>query len=167
MKGYLFRSHLSVTGYATVGTRPDAAFAYKTLVSFNDCHGPSHRDALEDFIGYLAVTAETHMLKLSKGGGDCVVAYCDADSNGTECHQSTTGWIIFHGDNPISWASHTQKCTARLTGEAEAWDAGGLQPSQASVRKQSMSRCLSNLWTRNLAWYRCSPTKGPMRILAV
>ena len=91
MKNYPFRSHLGVTGYVTVGTRPDSAYAYKTLASFNDCHGPLHRDALQDFIGYLAVTADTHTLKLGKGGGDQIVAYCDADWNGTECHRSTTG----------------------------------------------------------------------------
>ena len=70
-------------------------------------------------LGYVAVTAESHILKLSKGGGDCVMAFCDADWNSTACHRSTTSWIIFHGNNPISWASRTQKCTARSTGEAE------------------------------------------------
>ena len=119
LKQYPFRSHLGVTGYVTVGTRNDGAFACKTLASFNDCHGPSHRKALDDFIGYLAMTADSHTLKLSKGGGDYLVANCDADWNGTLCHRSTTGWIIFHGTNPISWASRTQKCTARSTGEAE------------------------------------------------
>ena len=119
LKQYPYRSHLGVTGYVTVGTRNDGAFAYKTLASFNDCHGTTHRKALDDFIGYLAMTADSHTLKLSKGGGDYLVANCDADWNGTLCHRSTTGWIIFHGTNPISWASRTQKCTARSTGEAE------------------------------------------------
>ena len=119
LKNYPYRSNLGVTGYAVVGTRPDGAFAYKTLASFNDCHQQPHRTALDDFISYLNVTADALPLKLSKSGGDSLSAYCDADWNGTECHRSTTGWIVFHGNNPISWASRTQKCTARSTGEAE------------------------------------------------
>ena len=88
LKDYPHRSHLGVAGYVTVRTRPDASFAYKTLASFNDCHGPSHQEALQDLISCLAVTAETHTLKLSKGSGNCVITYCDADCNSTECHRS-------------------------------------------------------------------------------
>ena len=57
LKQYPFRSHLGVTGYVTVGTRNDGAFACKTLASFNDCHGPTHRKALDDFISYLALAS--------------------------------------------------------------------------------------------------------------
>ena len=47
-------------------------------------------------------------------------AWCDADWNGdVDKHLSTTGWIIFMGDAPLSWASRTQKCTAKSTAEAE------------------------------------------------
>ena len=47
-------------------------------------------------------------------------AYSDADWNGeVDKHLSTTGWIIFMGDAPISWASRTQRCTAKSTAEAE------------------------------------------------
>ena len=86
LKNYPYRSNLGVTGYAVVGTRPDGAFAYKTLASFNDCHQKPHREALDDFISYLDLTAEALPLKLSKSGGDSLSAYCDADWNGTECH---------------------------------------------------------------------------------
>ena len=177
MKNYPFRSHLGVTGYVTVGTRPDSAYAYKTLASFNDCHGPLHRDALQDFISYLAVTADTHTLKLGKGGGDQIVAYCDADWNGTECHRSTTGWIIFHGDNPISWASRTQKCTARSTGEAEYIALSSLCQEAIYIKmllesldeQPGMVRVLSNEGTEQdpgcvSIWQRDNKTSSPMKV---
>ena len=47
-------------------------------------------------------------------------AYCDADWNSSrDEHLSTTGWIIFLGDAPISWCSRTQRCVARSTAESE------------------------------------------------
>ena len=129
------------------------------------------------FICYLAVTAETHTLKLSKGGGDCVVAYCDADWNGTECHRSTTGWIIFHGDNPISWASRTQTCTARSTGEAEYIAFSSLCQEAIYIKmllesldeKPGMVRVLSNEGTDEdpgcvSIWQRDNATSGLIKI---
>ena len=49
-----------------------------------------------------------------------------ADWNGTECHRSTAGRIIFHGKGPIPGASRTLKYTAKSTGEAECIAASSL-----------------------------------------
>ena len=117
-KNQPFRSHLGVTGYIVNGTRPDGSFSYKTHASFNDCYGEKHWSSLNEFISYLWRTGGD-TLKISRSGGEQLRGFCDADWNGTACHRSTTGWIIFHGNNPISWVSRTQKCTARLTGESE------------------------------------------------
>ena len=113
-----FRSHLGVTGYIVNGTQPDGSFSYKTHTSFNDCYGEKHWSLLNEFISYLWCTGGD-MLKIARSRGEQLRGFCDADWNGTACHCSTTGWIIFHGTNPISWVSRTQKCTARSTGESE------------------------------------------------
>jgi hypothetical protein len=46
-------------------------------------------------------------------------AFCDSDWNGTEFAFSTSGWIVFFGSTPLSWASRLQRVTARSTGESE------------------------------------------------
>ena len=66
---------------------------------------------MNEFISYLWRTGGD-TLKIAHSRGEQLRSFCDADWNITACHQSTTGWIIFHGNNPIS-------CTARLTGESE------------------------------------------------
>ena len=52
-------------------------------------------------------------------GGDELTAFSDSDWNNSKHHLSTTGFIVFHGNNPISWASKTQRSTARSVGESE------------------------------------------------
>ena len=52
-------------------------------------------------------------------GGDELTALSDADWNNSKFHLSTTGFVVFHGNNPISWASRTQRNTARSVGESE------------------------------------------------
>ena len=114
-----YRNILGVIGYLVSCTRPDCAYAYKTLAQFNDCHNQGHWEALMELVAYLHHTANTHTLRITKSGGDNLVAYCDADLNNTEKCKSTSGWIVFHGNNPISWCSKTQTSTARSTAESE------------------------------------------------
>ena len=46
-------------------------------------------------------------------------AYCDSNYNGTDTCMSTSGWIVFFGQSPISWVSRLQRATSRSTAEAE------------------------------------------------
>ena len=52
-------------------------------------------------------------------GGDELTAFSDADWNNAKLHLPTTGFIVFRGSNPISWACRTQRNTARSVGESE------------------------------------------------
>jgi hypothetical protein len=114
-----YRNILGVVGYLVTCTRPDCAYAYKTLAQFNDCYTHEHWEALMELVAYLHNTADTHVLRLTKTGGTLLNAYCDADLNNTDKSKSTSGWIVFHGHNPISWCSKTQTSTARSTAESE------------------------------------------------
>ena len=59
-------------------------------------------------------------LVISSGGGTALSAYCDSDwNNQPDAHLSTTGWVVFMGDSPISRCSRTQRCTARSVCESE------------------------------------------------
>ena len=120
MKLKPFRSHLGVVGYLMLASRNECPFAYKCLSRFNDTYGEDHWQALLRLIAYLKKTRDTHYLCISKYGGFALVAYCDSDFNGCmDTHTSTTGWIVFLGGCPISWASRLQRAVARSTAESE------------------------------------------------
>jgi hypothetical protein len=76
-----------------------------------------HFHALLELITYI----KKHPTPLFIGvdGGDELTAYSDSDWNNSRFHLSTTGFVVFHGNNPISWASRTQRNTARSVGESE------------------------------------------------
>ena len=114
-----YRTLLGQCGWI-VGCRPDIAYAYKELARFANNFGRAHWDALMELIGYLKKTKETHKLTIARGGGMILSAYADADWNSDkDSHLSTTGWIIFLGDAPISWCSRMQRCVAKSTAESE------------------------------------------------
>jgi hypothetical protein len=119
MRRLPYRNLLGMCGYACLGTRPDACYAYKTLASFANCYGKDHWHALLQFILYLYSTRKTHVLRFTKSGGRDLNGYSDADWNGTWNMKSTSGWILFLGSSPISWCSRTQKNVSRSVGEAE------------------------------------------------
>ena len=61
--------------------------------------------------------------------GNCLESYCgspgpligksDSDWNGTGTAKSTSGWIVFEGAAPLSWAARSCTASARSTAEAE------------------------------------------------
>ena len=103
-----------------LASRNECPFAYKCLSRFNDTYGEDHWQALLRLIAYLKKTRDTHYLCISKYGGFALAAYCDSDFNGCmDTHTSTTGWIVFLGGCPISWASRLQRAVARSTAESE------------------------------------------------
>jgi hypothetical protein len=114
-----YRSILGVVGYIMLSSRNECAFAYSQLARFNDSYGPEHWDALLRLVAYLKKTRNTHYLAISKYHGMTLAAYCDSDWNGTEFCFSTSGWIVFFGSTPLSWAARLQRVTARSTGESE------------------------------------------------
>ena len=119
MRRLPYRNLLGMCGYACLGTRPDACYAYKTLASFANCYGKDHWHALLQFILYLYSTRKTHVLRFTKSGGRDLNGYSDADWNGTWNMKSTSGWILFLGSSPISWCSRTQKNVTKSVGESE------------------------------------------------
>jgi hypothetical protein len=114
-----FRSYLGGLGYIMLSSRPDLAYSYKELARFNTTYGKPHWEALLKTMSYLNKTKDSHKLRISKSGGTRLEAYCDADWNASDLHLSTTGWIVFVGNAPVSWCSQMQPATARSTCEAE------------------------------------------------
>jgi transposase InsO family protein len=120
MRGLKYRTILGQIGWIFLVSRPDLGWAYKECSRFASNYGKAHWLALLRIVGYLKKTRDTHKLVISRGNGTTLSACCDADWNGeTDRHLSTTGWIVFFGDSPISWCSRTQRCVTRSTCESE------------------------------------------------
>jgi hypothetical protein len=117
MKKLPFRSLLGAVGYLMTSTMPSIAFAYKEISRFAADYRMEHFTALLELITY--IKAHPTPLFIGVDGGDELTAYSDSDWNNSKFHLSTTGFIVFHGSNPISWASRTQRNTARSVGESE------------------------------------------------
>ena len=101
-----YRQLLGQIGFICISTRPDCCYAYKELARFSNNFGERHWQALLSLVGYMRETRQTHRLHVSRGGGMKLRAWSDADWNGEkDKHLSTTGWITFIGDSPISWCS--------------------------------------------------------------
>ncbi len=117
LKKLPFRSLLGAVGYLMTSTMPSIFFAYKEISRFAADYRQAHFNALLELITYI----KKHPTPLFIGveGGDELTALSDADWNNARHHLSTTGFIVFHGSNPISWASRTQRNTARSVGESE------------------------------------------------
>jgi hypothetical protein len=117
LKKLPYRSLLGAVGYLATSTMPSISYAYKELARFSADYRQEHFDALLELITY--IQAHPTPLIIAKEGGEQLHAASDADWNGGRQHLSTSGFIIFHGNNPISWASRTQRNTTRSVGESE------------------------------------------------
>ncbi|XP_013613997.1 PREDICTED: uncharacterized mitochondrial protein AtMg00810-like [Brassica oleracea var. oleracea] len=100
-------------------TRPDVAYAVNKLSQFMQFPTCDHWQAAKRVLRYLAGTA-THGLFISRSTNLTVHVFTDADWAGDPSdYISTNGYIVYLGDQPISWSSRKQKGIARSSTEAE------------------------------------------------
>ncbi|GKV44024.1 hypothetical protein SLEP1_g51255 [Rubroshorea leprosula] len=100
-------------------TRPDITFAVNRLSQF--LHAPSdvHMQAAKCVLRYLKGSI-FHGLLLHRQPLSPFHAFSDSDWAGDKYTlQSTTGYIVFLGSNPISWKACKQKTVARSSTEVE------------------------------------------------
>jgi hypothetical protein len=105
--------------YLTQISRPDIAHAVNYLSRFNQNPDIVHWRAVKRILRYLKSTISLKM-EFSSLEENTITAYCDADwGNDLADRRSTTGFIIFHNRNPVSWSSKKQPTVALSTTEAE------------------------------------------------
>lgn len=100
-------------------TRPDVSYAVNKLSQYMQSPTTDHWQAAKRVFRYLAGTA-THGLFISKSTNLNVHAFTDADWGGdSDDYMSTNAYIVYLGDQPVSWSSKKQKGVARSSTEAE------------------------------------------------
>uniref|UniRef100_A0A1J3JSN7 Retrovirus-related Pol polyprotein from transposon TNT 1-94 n=1 Tax=Noccaea caerulescens TaxID=107243 RepID=A0A1J3JSN7_NOCCA len=100
-------------------TRPDIAYVVNKLSQYMQSPTTDHWQAAKRVLRYLAGSA-THGLFISKSNNLNVHGFTDADWGGDhDDYVSTNAYIVYLGDQPISWQSRKQKGVARSSTEAE------------------------------------------------
>ena len=104
--------------YATIGTRPDIAFAVQNLSQFTQNPGPDHWAAIKQIFRYLNGTKE---LGLTYGGKSFdLVTYSDADwASNLNDQKSISRNAYLLGSAVIGWLSKKESVTANSTCDAE------------------------------------------------
>ena len=105
--------------YATMGTRPDIAFAATRLSQFNNNPMKEHIKYAKYILCYLKGTRE---LKIKYNGSSDAgsIGYSDSDwGENRDDHHSTSGHVFLMANGAISWASQQQKMVTLSVGEAE------------------------------------------------
>ena len=113
----VYRSIVGALQYLTF-TRPDIAFSVHQVCQFMQNPMVSHFTAVKRILRYLKGTLH---VGISYTKGDLQLkAFSDADWAGDpNDRRSTTGLVIFLGNNPISWSSKKQQTVSRSSTEAE------------------------------------------------
>ncbi|MBW0566612.1 hypothetical protein O181_106327 [Austropuccinia psidii MF-1] len=115
-KSYLKR--IGILLYIAQASRPDIAYAVNYLACFSLKTDQSHWHALEHLIAYLQGMRNMGILTANSNSSSEMRCFVDA-SWGREGNQSTHGYIIFHGIDPIGWQSQQQTTIASSTAQAE------------------------------------------------
>ena len=113
-----FRRTIGSLQYLSL-TRPDLCFAVNRLAQFMHKPTVTHWQHVKRLLRYVKQTIHFGLL-LRRQTNPVIRGFSDADWGGDlDDRKSTTAYIIFLGDNPISWRTRKQKAVARSSTEAE------------------------------------------------
>ncbi|CAL2245419.1 unnamed protein product [Prunus armeniaca] len=113
----LYRSLVGALQYLTF-TRPDLSYSINTVCQYMTTPTEAHFDLVKRILRYIQGTIQ-YGIHFTTGPWH-LQAYSDADWAGDlNTRRSTTGFVIFLGNNPISWQSKKQGSVSRSSTEAE------------------------------------------------
>jgi hypothetical protein len=113
-----FRSIAGALQYL-IFTRPDIAYAVQQICLYMHDPQEPHLTAMKRILRYLQGTPDYGLLLCRSSGSDLII-YTDADyASCLETHRSTSGYVVFLGDNLVSWSAKRQIVVSRSSAEAE------------------------------------------------
>ena len=117
--GFLYRKAIGSLLWLARATRPDLLYAVGKLSKYLDHPTEAHVKAVKDVMRYLRGTIDRGLVFKLNPKSDLVV-YADADNGGCEdSRRSTTGFVAFWRNVPVSFYSKQQPITSNSTTEAE------------------------------------------------
>jgi transposase InsO family protein len=128
MKDKPYRSIIGVLLYAAISTRPDIQYAVSYLSRYLACPGPAHWKAAKRILRYLKGTKD---MGIRYSGSNSIYGqdmhlhgYVDASfGDDIDTRRSTSGFLFYLANGPISWMSKRQPTVAGSTAEAEYYGA--------------------------------------------
>jgi transposase InsO family protein len=106
--------------YLMTKTRPDIAFAVNCCARFMSNPDATHFRALERIWKYLVGTVDFSLVYNSSELRPNLSGFVDSDWGGDyTTRKSTTGYLFYYANAPVSWSSRLQKTVALSSCEAE------------------------------------------------
>ncbi|XP_028948155.1 uncharacterized mitochondrial protein AtMg00810-like [Malus domestica] len=113
-----YRSVVGSLQYLTF-TRPDIAFAVNTVCQYMNSLTEIHFGDVKRILRYLQGTLHTGIV-YSAASHPTLTAFSDSDwAAYLNTRRSVTGYVVYLGENPISWQSKKQTSVSRSSTEAE------------------------------------------------
>ena len=116
MRQVPYASAISSLMYAMVCTRPDIAFAVRTVRRYMSNPGREHWATVKWILRYLKGTSR---VCLRYGFGKPMLEGFPDMSGDVNSSRSTSGYVITYAGGAVSWQSRLQKAVALSTTEAE------------------------------------------------
>lgn len=118
LKNVPYRELIGTLTYLSMTTRPDITYATSYLSRFLDKPSEAVWQAAKRVLKYLKGTANLCLTYKKREVN--LLAFSDADWAGDRIdRKSTSGLVVYHGPNLVSWASKKQSLVALSTAEAE------------------------------------------------
>jgi hypothetical protein len=105
--------------YITLATRVDIAFVVIKLARYASNPSNIHMSAGKRILRYLKGTIKYGITYFYNNSNKYIIGYTDSDYAGDITSKSTSGYIFFLANGPISWKSKLQTIIAQSTTEAE------------------------------------------------
>ena len=115
-----FQAAIGCLLYLAIGTRPDIAYCVILLARFTINPSLEHKNAVNNIFNYLSKTKDLGIIYIKDNNINYISGYCDADYAGDLISaKSTSGYIFYIANGPITWKSKLQTIIAQSTTEAE------------------------------------------------
>lgn len=116
---YAYRNLIGSLMYLAIGTRADIAHAVSVCSRFLEKPTIVHERAAKRILRFIKKTLNFGILYTQSSSGK-ISAYSDADFAGdTSTRKSTSGSVLFFGNNIVSWSSERQQSVSLSTTESE------------------------------------------------